>query len=101
MLPICSNHVTLCPLSFINAVVPLSAAHSNCTILGMSWSWNRAAARASARVMFRSSTLRRARMVAVGILEPPAAPTMKYGCPSGVSTITGEMEERGRLRGRM
>jgi hypothetical protein len=40
-------------------------------------------------------------MVPVGILEPPAAPTTKYGWPSGLSTMTGVMDESGRLPARM
>ena len=39
--------------------------------------------------------------VAVMILEPPAAPTTKYKLElSRCSTMTGEMEESGRLPGR-
>lgn len=40
-------------------------------------------------------------MVAVMILEPPAAPITRLMVPSGFSTIVGEMELKGRLPGLM
>jgi hypothetical protein len=35
------------------------------------------------------------------ILEPPAAPVLRNRSPEGYSTMTGVMEESGRLPGRM
>lgn len=40
-------------------------------------------------------------MVAVMIREPPAAPVEIYRDPSGYSAMTGVIDERGRLPGRM
>ena len=40
-------------------------------------------------------------MVAVMIREPPAAPVEMYRDPSGYSAMTGVIDERGRLPGRM
>lgn len=40
-------------------------------------------------------------IVAVIILEPPAAPIMKLMVPSGFSMIVGEIELRGRFLGLM
>ncbi|EZF98240.1 hypothetical protein H113_01934 [Trichophyton rubrum MR1459] len=93
--------VTLCFREIIKSTVFLSNSSSIRATLGTSWSCSRGAFRAWRTFIFLSMTLMTLWSVPVIIWEPPAAPLTKYREPSGRVMMVGQMEESGRLPGRM